>query len=60
MFTFIYLQKKLEKELEDIDEKHETKKRKFLESSEDFHKKLKKVGDYRECCYIHQAIVFSD
>ncbi|KAI0211299.1 SWI/SNF-related matrix-associated actin-dependent regulator of chromatin subfamily E member 1 [Lamellibrachia satsuma] len=36
-------QKKLEKELEDIDEKHETKKRKFLESSEDFHKKLKKL-----------------
>ena len=37
------MQKKLEKELEDIDEKHETKKRKFLESSEEFHKKLKKV-----------------
>ncbi|KAK2166748.1 hypothetical protein NP493_1307g01001 [Ridgeia piscesae] len=36
-------QKKLEKELEDIDEKHETKKRKFLESSEEFHKKLKKL-----------------
>ena len=43
IFLFIYLQKKLEKELEDIDDKHETKKRKFLESSEEFHKKLKKV-----------------
>ncbi|XP_074652071.1 uncharacterized protein LOC141906686 [Tubulanus polymorphus] len=36
-------QKKLEDELQDIEEKHETKKRKFVDSSEEFHGELKKL-----------------
>ena len=36
-------QKKLEEELQDIEEKHQAKKRKFIESSEEYDKDLKKV-----------------
>ncbi|XP_041371720.1 SWI/SNF-related matrix-associated actin-dependent regulator of chromatin subfamily E member 1-like isoform X2 [Gigantopelta aegis] len=36
-------QKKLEEELQTIEERHEVKKRKFIESSELFHKQLKKL-----------------
>ena len=37
------LQKKLEAELQTIEGKHEEKKRKFQEASEQFHEELKKV-----------------
>lgn len=38
-----HFQQGLEKELADVTEKFEEKKRKFLESSEEFRKKLKEV-----------------
>lgn len=37
-------QKKLEAELQTIDEKHEAKKRKFQEASDSFHEELKNVS----------------
>ena len=37
------LQKKLENELTQIQEKHDDKKRKFTEASEEFHREHKKV-----------------
>lgn len=43
-------QKKLENELASIEEKHEAKKRKFVEASENFHGQLKKVCDFENVC----------
>ena len=40
---YIFPQKKLEAELQSIEEKHEAKKRKFFDSSDKFHQEMKKV-----------------
>ena len=40
----LLLQTKLEQELQQIEEKHQAKKRKFIEGSEQFHDEYKKVG----------------
>lgn len=40
---FIFLQTKLEAELQQIEEKHQAKKRKFTEGSEQFHDEYKKL-----------------
>ena len=39
----LILQTKLEAELQQIEEKHQAKKRKFMEGSDQFHEELKKV-----------------
>lgn len=43
MSTIIILQKKLEAELQQIEEKFEAKKRKFVEAGDNFQEELKKV-----------------
>jgi hypothetical protein len=43
-YHFLAKQKKLEAELQTIDEKHEAKKRKFQEASDSFHEELKNVS----------------
>jgi len=43
-------QQKLEKELSDITDKFNAKKRKFTESSEEFAEKLKEVGHVLVLC----------
>lgn len=57
-------QKKLESELQNIEEKHEGKKRKFMEASEQFHEELKKVSIekviFQLFCLLIVSIVLSD
>jgi hypothetical protein len=50
------VQKKLEAELQQIEEKFEAKKRKFIESSEQFQEELKKVSCHSYEQYILQNI----
>lgn len=50
-----YVQKKLEAELQQIEEKFEAKKRKFIESSEQFQEELKKVS----CHCSYQVHIYS-
>ena len=65
--NFAFIQKKLESELQQIEERHKAKKCKFAESSEQFYQDLGKVGElnstfnflFKSCSYIYPYFLTS-
>ena len=53
IFFALVLQKKLESEVVKIDGQYESKKRKFLEDSEQFRRELKKASVVPMCAYYY-------